>query len=41
MKWVYIIIGILLFLLVNRLIAEYSFKGASEEIEVIKSGVPQ
>jgi hypothetical protein len=37
MKWVYIIAGILLFLLINRLIGEYSHKG-DDSVEIIHSG---
>jgi hypothetical protein len=38
MKWVYIIGGILLFLLMNRLMAEYSHKSNIEEVEILHSG---
>jgi hypothetical protein len=39
MKWVYVIMGILLFLLINRLIVDYSHKGKDDSVEIIHSGV--
>ena len=39
MKWIYVIMGILLFLLINKLIGEYSHRGIVEEVEIIHSGV--
>jgi hypothetical protein len=39
MKWVYIIVGVLLFLLINRLIGEYSTRGKDDNVEIIHSGV--
>lgn len=39
MKWIYVIMGILLFLLINRLIGEYSHRGISDKVEIIHSGV--
>lgn len=38
MKWVYIIMGILLFLLINRLIGDYSHRGVDDSVEIIHSG---
>jgi hypothetical protein len=38
MKWAYVIMGILLFLLINKLIGEYSKKGVDDSIEIIHSG---
>jgi hypothetical protein len=39
MKWAYIIMGILLFLLINRLIGDYSQRGQKDKVEIIHSGV--
>ena len=39
MKWVYIVMGILLFLLINKLIGEYGHRGSMEKVEIIHSGV--
>lgn len=41
MKWVYIVIGVLLFLVINRVIGEYSVRGVGEGIEIIHSGVQE
>jgi hypothetical protein len=39
MKWIYVIVGILLFLLINNLIGEYSHRGTMEKVEIIHGGV--
>jgi hypothetical protein len=38
MKWIYVIVGILLFLLINKLIGEYSHRGKDDTVEIIHSG---
>jgi len=39
MKWVYIVVGVLLFLLIGKIINEYSFYDRDLNVEVIHSGV--
>lgn len=38
MKWLYIIVGVLVFLLVGRLMNEYSIKGHDDNVEILHSG---
>jgi len=38
MKWIYVIVGVLLFLLIGKLIGDYSKRGVSDKVEIIHSG---
>jgi len=38
MKWIYVIMGVLLFLLINRLIGDYSKRGHDDNVEILHSG---